>query len=206
MSIIPVSPYICVLEVNSETSQCEENWSALNLRSTYTATLFILQYLLPLTVIAGAYLSIGRELRQHSVKATSNCPGQVSTGNRYLKELHAEETKKVLRMLKVVTAVFAVSVLPTNIVWLWLDFGSPEHTLGHKHFWELVAFCNIITFANSAANPICYSVLNENYRKEIKKYVKLCFRGKFTSSKPSFIRNDKIPATVRQNCLIFERL
>lgn len=185
VSIIPVSPYMCVLEINSKTSQCEEQWPSPSLRSAYTTSLFILQYLLPLTVIAGAYFSIGRELRQNPTKTANKCERSTAC-NRFLKELHAEETKKVLHMLKVVTAVFAVCVLPTNVMWLWLDFGSPERTLGHKHFWELVAFCNILTFANSAANPICYTILNDNYRKEFRKYVNLCFKNICATSKPTF--------------------
>ena len=186
MSILPVSPYIFVLGTNTQNSRCEEQWPEHALRSTYTVSLFILQYMLPLAVIAGAYFSIGKELRNHSSAKATDSPQRSTACSRFLEQLHAEETSKVLRMLKVVTAVFAFCVLPTNCVWLWLDFGSPELVLGHGHFWELVAFCNIITFANSAANPICYTILNDNYRKEFRKYIKMSFKNICRRSKSGF--------------------
>ncbi|EDO40944.1 predicted protein, partial [Nematostella vectensis] len=156
ISIIPVSPYSYVLSHEDGSLSCEENWGDTSMRKVYTAVLFMFQYVLPLTVIAGAYIGIGIELRKRQTRDRSGG----------LRDVHAEETRKVLRMLKVVTVVFAVFVLPTNIMWLWLDFGHAEQE--YDRFWDLVAFCNIVTFANSAANPICYTVLNETYRKEFK--------------------------------------
>lgn len=73
----------------------------------------------------------------------------------------------MVRMLKVVTFMFALCVLPTNVMWLWLDFGKAEEQ--YDKFWELVAFCLcLITFSNSAANPICYTIVNESYRNAFK--------------------------------------
>ena len=160
-SLISVTPYVTVLKKNGETGMCEEFWSSKRARKTYTAFLFVFQYLLPLTVITGAYLSIGSEL----ARRTRN-------GNGYLQDLQADEEKKVVRMLKIVTLLFAVCVLPTNVMWLWLDFGNADE---YDKFWELVAFCNIITFANSAANPICYTILNESYRNAFKDHLSRIF-------------------------------
>ena len=154
-SLVSVTPYISVLKKDGETDTCNEDWPSTGARKTYTVFLFVFQYLLPLTVIAGAYVSIGSEL----ARRTRNRDG-------YLRDLQEDEEKKVVRMLKVVTLMFAVCVLPTNVMWLWLDFGKAEEQ--YDKFWELVAFCNIITFANSAANPICYTILNESYRNALK--------------------------------------
>lgn len=161
-SLTFVTPYISVLKKDGETKRCDENWPSKNARKTYTACLFVFEYVFPLTVIAGAYVSIGREL----ARRTKN-------GNRFLKDLQSDEAKKVVRMLKVVTLMFAVCVLPTNIMWLWLDFGKADKQ--YDKFWDLVAFCNIITFANSAANPICYTILNESYRNAFKDHLSKVF-------------------------------
>jgi len=160
-SLISVTPYMSVLKEDSETDQCVEDWSNKSARKTYTAFLFMFQYLLPLTIIAAAYVSISWEL----ARRTRN-------GNGYLQDRQEDEEKKVVRMLKVVTLVFAVCVLPTNVMWLWLDFGNAAQ---YDKFWDLVAFCNIITFANSAANPICYTILNESYRKAFKDHLTKIF-------------------------------
>lgn len=181
-SLIFVTPYISVLKKDGETDRCDEDWPSRNARKTYTACLFVFEYVFPLTVIAGAYVSIGWEL----ARRTRN-------DNRYLQDLQADEAKKVVRMLKVVTLMFAVCVLPTNIMWLWLDFGKAEEQ--YDKFWDLVAFCNIITFANSAANPICYTILNESYRNAFKDHLSKIFYkifGRPAGVRKNFVRENSV--------------
>lgn len=161
-SIIPVIPYIQVSKKNSLSGKCEEEWSSKNSRKTYTACLFVFEYLFPLTVISVAYASIGWELRRRA-----------QNGNPCLQDRKAKEAKKIVRMLKIVTLLFAVCLLPNNILWIWLDFGNAEEK--YEGFWDLVAFGNIITFANSAANPICYTILNETYRDAFKDQLSKAF-------------------------------
>ena len=57
-------------------------------------------------------------------------------------------------------------------MWLWLDFGNAAQ---YDKFWDLVAFCNITTYANSAANPICYTILNESFRSAFKDHLSKVF-------------------------------
>lgn len=177
LSVVPVSPYIRVLGVTEGTGYCEEDWSDDNSRKIYTVALFVAQYAVPLSIIAAAYISIGRELG----KKKSN-----GLGNKFLKNAQSEEAAKVIRMLAAVTILFAVCVLPTNIMWLWLDFGNAEKQFAY--FWELVAFCNILTFANSAANPVCYTITNANYRKEIMHLLKGCF----AKQNAPYLKSDEI--------------
>lgn len=177
LSVVPVSPYIRVLGVTEGTGYCEEDWSDDNSRKIYTVALFVAQYAVPLSIIAAAYISIGRELG----KKKSN-----GLENKFLKNAQSEEAAKVIRMLAAVTILFAVCVLPTNIMWLWLDFGNAEKQFAY--FWELVAFCNILTFANSAANPVCYTITNANYRKEIMHLLKGCF----AKQNAPYLKSDEI--------------
>ena len=167
LSIVPVSPYISVLRIGKTTGVCDEYWSTNNDRKIYTVVLFVAEYVIPLSIIAAAYTSIGRE------------PGKKNkTGleNKFLQNAQSEEASKVIRMLIAVTILFAVCVLPTNIMWLWLDFGNAAEQFAH--FWELVAFYNILTFANSAANPVCYTITNMNYREEILNLLRRCFKNR----------------------------
>lgn len=173
LAIVPVSPYINVLGIG-ETGSCDETWKNVHSRKVYTVFLFVAQYVVPLSIIAAAYVSIGRELGRK----------KSDTENRSLQHAKNEEAAKVTRMLVAVTILFAVCVLPTNIMWLWLDFGKADEEF--PEFWELVAFCNILTFANSAANPVCYTITNANYRKEIKYLLKRWFNGREAGS----IRSD----------------
>lgn len=172
LSALVTLPYILVLQLDEETVSCEEHWPVnVNYRKAYTLSLFLVQYVVPLTVITLVYLKIAREMRKCIKKRKTSCI------NRDLSKSHQIERKRVVRMLIVVTALFAVCVLPNNIMWLWLDFGNGEE---YEHFWDVVAVTNIILFANSAANPIAYTICHDNFREEFRHYVS-CDRNIFKS-------------------------
>jgi len=159
--ILLTVPYVFVLRLDKTTMECGEYWPGVNYRKAYTASLFVLQYLLPLSVIALAYLKIGLEL-----KSCATVQNALAV-NAVLHQAHRNEARKVVRMLIVVTLLFAICVLPNNVMWLWLDFGNGAN---YAHFWDMIAFTNIILFANSAANPIAYTICHENFREEFKLY------------------------------------
>ena len=165
VSFIPVCPYIASLQLNHTTLICEENWKRAKSRKVYTLSLFFLQYVIPLTVISCAHLSIALELKR---KVTSRRRSFVRG------RVQHKEARKVARMLATVTLLFAACVLPNNILWLWLDFGAADKTF--PYFWELLSFGNIVVFSNSALNPVCYTMTNDAYRKEIKKVLLRCFK------------------------------
>lgn len=170
-STILVLPYSWVLNLNGETMSCEESWPGdLSYRKAYTLTLFLGQYVFPLAVIAMAYLKIASEMRKYIQKRRSGAWSNIA-----LESTHQLEGKRVIRMLVVVTALFAICVLPNNIMWLWLDFGNGGD---NKHFWDMVAVTNIILFANSAANPVAYTICHENFRGEFRRHC-LCKRNIF---------------------------
>ncbi|CAH3149513.1 unnamed protein product [Pocillopora meandrina] len=155
---IPVIPYFQALRFNPELHICEESWNDSTSTKVYTSVIFFFQYLLPFCIMFTAYFSISQELKRRA-----------ENGNQSMKDVQELEARKVVRMLKVVTTLFAISVLPNNVMWLWLDYGDAEKKC--KYFWELIAFTNILIYSNSAANPICYTILNENYRQEISRLI-----------------------------------
>ena len=153
-SIILVLPYVLVLKVNPSTGQCEEDWpEPKQLYSRlYSFVIFFADYVIPLPVVFGSYLKICCELRKNG----SNMPdGQGE---------QARDSDKVLRMSIAITIVFAVCALPNHIVWLVLDFS--ESNCAQCNTWVILA--NIFVFANSAADPIVYTIFNEKYREELK--------------------------------------
>ena len=157
LSAMLTVPLTLVLRLDASGS-CAESWPDPELRKIYTAVLFVCQYLLPLAVITAAYLRIGRELRS----------GLATKRSSSFQRAQQRETRIVVRMLIVVTLLFAVSVLPNNIMWLWLDFGRGDE---YDQFWNVLAVTNILLFANCAANPVAYTICHENFREEFKRYV-----------------------------------
>lgn len=53
-------------------------------------------------------------------------------------------------MLIVVTVLFAICLLPNNVIWLWLDFGDGED---YRYFWDMVAVSNLISLSFSQIEP-----------------------------------------------------
>ena len=167
VAFIPVCPYIGVLHLNQTTSTCDEMWKSVTSRKIYTLSLFFLQYVIPLTSISCAHIGIALELKR---RATTRRKGN------FMRSVHSMEARKVARMLITVTFLFAACVLPSNILWLWLDFGAADENF--TYFWELLSFGNIIVFSNSALNPVCYTMMNDGYRKEIKTVLCSCLKIK----------------------------
>lgn len=173
LSTLITLPYILVLRLDENVMSCEEIWPKnLNYRRAYTLSLFLVQYVTPLMIIAFAYLKIAHEMRKCVQKTNL-----INSDRGLVDSQRQKEARRVVRMLVVVTTLFAVCVLPNNLMWLWLDFGNGAE---YEHFWDLVAVTNIILFANSAANPIAYTLCNENFRDEFRLYLS-CDREMYKS-------------------------
>lgn len=154
-SFVLVMPYVLVLNVNPETGHCQEDWPAPEetYSRVYSFTIFFTEYLIPLPIVFGSYLRICRELRKNGPNTPDAQPDQV------------RDSEKVLKMSTIITIVFAVCALPNHIVWLVLDFTDNNCT--QCNTW--VIFANMFVFANSAADPIVYTIFNEKYRDEFRR-------------------------------------
>ena len=159
-SFILVLPYVLVLKVNTATGHCSESWPEpkQTYSRLYSFAIFFTEYALPLTIVFGSYLKICCELRKNG-RSNEEAPTHPD---------HRRDAEKVLKMSIVVTVVFAVCALPNHIVWLALDFG--EDNCAQCNTWVIVA--NTFVFANSAADPVVYTIFNEKYREEFKRLMK----------------------------------
>lgn len=152
-----VSPYIAVLELN-ENRECIETFHAKGLKAgAYTISIFLLQYVVPLSIIGLSYIRIGRDLRRD----------KYSYSNDTLQRDQEKEAHKVMKILTVVVIVFALLMLPNHIVFLWFDFGDGS---SNPHADGILALCQICVYANSASNPLIYNAVNEQFREGFKNY------------------------------------
>ena len=170
LGIIEVLPYAIILTV-SDNHICDESWPTEESRKIYTLFLFFSQFFLPLTAITVAYTMVGIELKRG---------GRRRTANRTLEKTRSEESKKVIRMLVVITAAFAICNLPTSIMWLINEFSSISE------FGDIIAFFNILDFGNAAVNPCIYLVCNEDFRREFCRYLGKMKAKLFWSSERTF--------------------
>lgn len=167
LGVIEVIPYAIILKVDND-RECNEAWPSENLRKAYTLLLFFLQFVIPLTAITFAYTMVGFELKKGSRRSE----------NRILERKRNEESRKVIRMLIVITVAFAFCNLPTSIMWLINDFGSIHR------FDDIIVFFNLLDFGNAAVNPCIYLACNEDFRREFRRYLcKMKMKLSWTSAR-----------------------
>ena len=73
------------------------------------------------------------------------------------------ENAKLSRLVFVVTATFAVCVLPYHCVALWVEFGNGEE---FEYIEDLSIIAFFVLYLNSGLNPILYNVLSSQFRRE----------------------------------------
>ena len=74
--------------------------------------------------------------------------------------------ERVLRMMVTVVVLFYLCVLPMRSLAVGLVFGSADslESLGFQGYLNLVNMCRLLTFINSAVNPIIYGLMSSKFR------------------------------------------
>lgn len=137
----------------------ESGWSAIY-SSIYTVALVILQYLLPLAVITGAYTGIAVYLwKEKSSQRMRNIGGDNLT--RAARRDNIQALKAVLT----VVVFFAVCMLPNQLAWLLWEFGRTTH---QEIANALLKVSPITAYLHSCANPFIYGTFMVYFRQEFK--------------------------------------
>ena len=142
-----------------EVTICADDWGkASSSRPTYFLLLFILGYAIPLVTIS---ILSTLMVRQLWIVNEYRCQG-----TRTLESIKAK--RKVTRLVIVIVVVFLVCWLPSHVIWLWTNYFSTSwhHTYG---FYYMRIFAHVLSYANSAMNPVIYAFLSQNFRKGFQK-------------------------------------
>ena len=152
LSSLLMVPHVLTLKIKG--NRCDEEWPIVLYKKMYTMTLFMFFYVIPLSIISFTYTTIVKELRRKR-----------NFDNSALTEAWHKETSKIVRMFLKVTVVFAVCNLPSQLMWLWFEFGNSEHS--STYFWDVLSALDILVFGNSAANPFIYYLCHDRFRNEV---------------------------------------
>lgn len=150
---------------------CWANWEKApheSLNAAYTVSLVVFSYVLPLAVISWTYVGIWQEIRKSNLFHRSlDKEAGGSTNNKMHKRL--SENARAKKILTPIVVTFAVTMLPVSVFRLINTFWSPLSTT--RHFWTFYNAMVIMTVANSAANPIIYSVVSKDFRNAFIKLI-----------------------------------
>ena len=166
-------PYFFALDYNDSKSSCDESWPSVGFRQAYTIVLCLCEYLFPLITMCIAYLLIYRSLRSNLLRLMSRDshslrPRNVSKASEEstiskdsMEHRRKEQNIRLAKMFIIVVVVFAVSMFPNQILWLWVDYGNGKV---HENFLYISVVCRLFTYANSVLNPFIYALKSKEFR------------------------------------------
>ncbi|XP_031551987.1 neuropeptide Y receptor type 6-like [Actinia tenebrosa] len=149
---------ICLLPVyivrEQNQGRCEEIWPSELLNKVYTVSLFVVQYMIPLTIIAISYTKIILYLKRHKV---SRC-GLNSDRIKQLKMTRKRDLE-VIKISFIIVLLYNISTLPGQIAWIvWIVFERYEMALViFKFSYQLLLF-------HSCCNPFVYGTISREFR------------------------------------------
>lgn len=155
-SITTVIPYVVNLDYNYENKTCDESWDSDFSRRGYTLSLFLLDYLLPLIVMVTLYVFVWGKLQSYRVLDPERA-------------IRRERHNRILRMLVDYVIVFAIFLLPHQIMWFVKDFGDGDKRL---YFGDAMNVVYIFTYSMTIINPVMFFRFNPEFRRHLWHFVK----------------------------------
>ncbi|KAI3381765.1 hypothetical protein SNEBB_005805 [Seison nebaliae] len=145
---------------------CAEVWPSKKADRTYTCVSDIIQYFLPLSIIAFCYIRIWFAL-------TSNME----------KRKHSSDLKKkhrTNRILVAMIAIFAICWFPLIFLHFLIKFEIGTHRALPWHLYHLIA--HLVAMSSTVYNPFLYAHLSENFDNEFRKLLCLSKKSKISTT------------------------
>lgn len=171
-----VLPLYFVMEYlhNTEkgTVDCTPVWPSPLATRLYVLSLSTLWYFLPLAVILCAHRKIAQKIRM-SKSLHKNMRNMCGSQTNKAQQKVTDANTKALKILVPVVLFFMFTMLPFHvfrIIYVFVDVSSFQYK------WVVYHICTALLLTNSAANPIIYSLVSEEFRQRFKEV--LCLQWK----------------------------
>ena len=162
-------------EEHSTGTMCLVVWS-ITMNWIYIISLTIFWYLLPLGIIIFTYVKISHQLQQsnhfHKSSIKRRSPERKLENSMILSSEEGkrmQQNSKAKKILTPIVVVFAISMLPLNVLRVLQLFW--EDIVFHKYFFLIYHVCVIGVVVNSASDPLIYSIVSKDFRKELKAFL-----------------------------------
>ncbi|CAH8491456.1 unnamed protein product [Heterobilharzia americana] len=145
-------------------SNCRENWPKESSREVFTIVSFILQFIIPCSIITICYFRI-------SLLLQSRLHTQIGSGIK----THLKEEREIKRkrrtntMLIAMVIIFVICWIPLNILWMIMDIHSDKNIndiQNSQNFTLIFFICHLLAMSSAVYNPFLYAWMNNNFRKE----------------------------------------
>lgn len=164
----------------SETADCQTLantfWSAL-----YFIGTIVLFFIVPLFVLLVLYLIIAKTLISNAATLILN---------KHIDTNSNRARKQVILMLGTVVLSFFICLIPFRVFTLWIIIVPHEKVsqLGFERYYNILYFCRIMLYLNSAVNPILYNLMSSKFRtgflicSERRRYLHRSRNGTFSTT------------------------
>lgn len=71
---------------------------------------------------------------------------------------------RVTKLFIAIVAIFAIFMLPNQVLWLWIDFGAG---LRHERLNIVKIICWLFTYTNCVCNPVIFITFFKDFRSEV---------------------------------------
>lgn len=171
LSIALAFPMLVLATYIDGANDCTELWPSDIHRRIYTSILMILQYFLPLLIIAVAYVLIAIDLTKSKTQ-----PPSLKSSRKAIGHARREENIRVIKILATIVVVFALCMLPGHIAWMLLHFGGKKERRVSDEIFE---FSDVLAIIHSSLNPVIYGTLTKRFRRGYMKYLSYLFCCRF---------------------------
>lgn len=168
-AFIELLPTAIVVDVSRKKQHneysCHEYWPEDHLSGkAYTMFLFLVQYLIPVTLTGIAYAQMALILNRQN---------KAMEGKRVSDTLAKTRHRKFIRLLVFLIVSFALCYLPNHVLFFWYDYGSGTH---YPKFTILMKYSHLFMWFNSCLNPYLYGALDASFKNGYKMIILRCAR------------------------------
>ncbi|XP_072388542.1 QRFP-like peptide receptor isoform X1 [Diabrotica undecimpunctata] len=127
-------------------------WSALY----FLSSIFIF-FIVPLLVLLVLYCIIAKNLISNAATLVLN---------KHIDNYSIRARRQVIMMLGTVVLSFFLCLIPFRIFIIWIIVVPEENVyrLGIEKYYNILYFCRIMVYLNSAVNPILYNLMSSKFR------------------------------------------
>jgi len=144
---------------------CIENANLHYEKGAYSIASMIIQYIVPIVILAFAHARICNKLRYRMVNQQPT-KQKVSDFQKRKSEREAIQRQKTNLLLLLIAIVFICSWLPLNVFNIIADFGSKKLWFHLDSNRLIFPVCHLLVLCSACTNPVLYGWLNGNFRKE----------------------------------------
>ncbi|XP_049913904.1 neuromedin-B receptor [Epinephelus moara] len=145
----------------------------------HSVMIFLVYFLIPLTIISVYYYHIARTL----IKSAHDMPGEVSEHTKR----QMETRKRLAKIVLVFVGLFALCWFPNHVLYMYRSFHYHQTDLSLAHL-IITLLARVLSFSSSCVNPFALYLLSESFRRHFNSQLR-CGRGPRPERQASYLHS-----------------